>query len=48
MKKSALFWWRWLIIVSVGVMLFGFSMVVAPSITKQFFSLLLFSSPEVI
>jgi len=48
MKDRELFWWRWLIIVSVGVMLFGFSMVVAPSLTKQFFSLLLFSSPEAI
>ena len=48
MKNSALFWWRWLIVVSVGVMLFGLSMVVLPDITKHLFSLLLFSSPEAI
>ncbi|CAE6761242.1 hypothetical protein [Nitrospira defluvii] len=44
LKGSALFWWRWLIVVTAGVLVFGLSMVVAPGLTRQFFSLLVFSS----
>ena len=40
------FWWRWLIVATIGVMLVGISMVVAPAITRQLFGLLLFSSSE--
>ena len=46
MKNSALFWWRWLIVSTVGVMLFGLVMVVAPGLTRHLFSLLVFSSSE--
>jgi len=39
-----LFWWRWLVVVTFGVLLFGITMFVAPAPTRQFFGLLLFSS----
>jgi len=42
--QAELFWWRWLLAVTCGVMLFGLSMVVAPDLTRQFFGLLVFSS----
>lgn len=48
MKNSVLFWWRWLVVASIGVMLFGISMIVAPGFTKHLFSLLLFSSSAAI
>ena len=49
MKEGrARFWWHWLIAVTVGVLLFGASMVLAPGFTRQFFGVLLFSSPEAI
>lgn len=39
-----LFWWRWLVVVTIGVMLFGISMVLAPGLVLQAFSLLFYSS----
>lgn len=44
MKNNARFWWRWLIAVTIGVMLFGLVMIAAPSLTRQLFSSLVFSS----
>jgi hypothetical protein len=41
-----LFWWRWLVVVTLGVLLFGISLIVAPEFTRRFFGLLLYSSPE--
>lgn len=41
-----LFWWRWLIVVTLGVLLFGLSLIVAPEFTRRFFGLLLYSSSE--
>lgn len=46
LTKFSLFWWRWLIAVIFGVMLFGISMVVAPGLIRQFFSLIVYSSSE--
>jgi len=46
MKPTGLFWWRWLVVVTVGVILFGLGMVLAPSFTRSFFGLLLFSSSD--
>jgi len=40
------FWWRWLVAVTVGVMLFGISMVLMPGLIRQVFSLLLYSSSQ--
>ena len=48
MNNLTLFWWRWLVAVSIGVLLFGLSMVVAPTFTRQLFGLLVFSSSEAI
>jgi hypothetical protein len=41
-----LFWRRWLAIITVGVMLFGASMVVVPGFIRQMFGLLLYASPN--
>jgi len=41
-----LFWWRWLIVITLGIMIFGIAMVLAPALTRQFFGLLLYSSPD--
>ena len=42
------FWYRWLLVAIVGVMLFGLSMLVAPGLIRQFFSLLLYATPGAI
>jgi hypothetical protein len=46
MKSSSwfLFWWRWLIVVTFGLMLFGLGLFVAPDPARQFFGLLFYSS----
>ncbi|MET1080795.1 MAG: hypothetical protein ABWY06_22515 [Pseudomonas sp.] len=43
-----LFWYRWLLAAIVGVMLFGLSMLLTPSLIRQFFSLLLYATPGAI
>ncbi len=45
MPAAAVFWWRWLVAASVGVLLFGATMVVLPEPTALFFNLLLFATP---
>jgi hypothetical protein len=40
------FWWRWLLMVTVGVMLFGIAMIALPALTLRFFGLLLYSSAD--
>ena len=45
-SQQFIFWWRWLIVVTFGVLLFGIGMVVAPAFTRHLFGLLLFSSSE--
>jgi len=39
-----IFWWRWLVAVSLGVMLFGAVLVLAPALSRQLFGLLLYGS----
>lgn len=39
-------WWYWLVVMTVGVMLFGIGMVLAPDLTHQGFSLLVYASPD--
>jgi uncharacterized protein YjeT (DUF2065 family) len=46
LPTSSLIWTRWLVTVSVGVVLFGISMVLAPGLTRQVFSLLIYASPD--
>ena len=41
-------WYRWLYASTLGVMLFGISMVLAPDFIRQFFSLLVYASPSAI
>ena len=38
------FWWRWLIVVTFGLLLFGITMLVAPELTRHLFGFLIFSS----
>ena len=42
-NPPSLIWIRWLLIASVGVALFGFVLVVAPALTRQGFSLLVYA-----
>jgi hypothetical protein len=37
-----LFWWRWLLIVNAGVLLFGLGFIVVPDLMYNFFDLVLF------
>jgi len=41
----AKFWTNWLLLVAAGVMAFGLALVVAPALTRQGFSLLVYASP---
>jgi hypothetical protein len=40
------FWRRWLIVVTGGVLIYGFSLIVLPNVAKSFFSTMMFSSPD--
>ena len=42
----SLFWWRWLVAVTVAVLVMSASMVVIPEPLRRIFSLLYYSSPE--
>ena len=42
--KVPVFWFRWLLAVIVGAMLFGISMILAPGFIRRFFSLLAYTS----
>ena len=44
-KERSVFWWHWLVVVTVGVALFGISMVLSPNRLRQLFSLVMFSAP---
>ncbi len=46
MRKNHLFWWRWLIITTCGVLAFGLSMVILPGPTQTMFNYLYLSSPQ--
>ncbi|MGD1941778.1 MAG: hypothetical protein ACFB0G_10740 [Leptolyngbyaceae cyanobacterium] len=38
------FWWRWLVLVSLGVLIFGLILVLLPDFTLKGFSLMIYSS----
>ncbi len=40
------FWLRWLLAVTLGVIIFGLFLVLAPSLTRQIFSLLVYGDTE--
>lgn len=46
MDKDMNLWWRWLVVLTLGVALFGLSMVVAPGFIRAFFSLLPYASTD--
>lgn len=43
-KKVPVFWFRWLVVVIGGAMLFGISMILAPGFIRQLLSRLVYSS----
>ena len=45
-SQPSKFWINWLLAVSAGVMAFGLMLVLAPALTRQGFSLLVYASPE--
>lgn len=45
-RIAASLWWRWLVVMTVVVMLFGIGMVVAPGLTRQAFGWLVYASPD--
>ena len=45
-SQPSRFWINWLLAVSAGVVAFGLVLVIAPSLTRQGFSLLVYASPE--
>ncbi len=45
-NTTYLFWWRWLVLVTCGVLVCGLSFLVLPDLTQRFFNLLLFSSTQ--
>lgn len=46
MQNHFAFWLRWLVVVTLGLMAFSLSMVLAPGLTRQIFGLLIYASPE--
>jgi hypothetical protein len=40
------FWFRWLLAVTIGVMVFGLALVLAPGLAREGFSLLLYADTE--
>ena len=48
MPPPHLFWTHWLLAVSAGVVVFGLMLVVAPSLSRQGFSLLVYANPAAI
>ena len=47
-QKIPLLWFNWLVLVVLGVMLFGIGMILAPGLIRQAFSLLLYAAPDAI
>jgi len=42
-SKIPLIWFNWLLLIVLGVMVFGISMILAPGLIRQAFSFLLFA-----
>jgi len=45
-KSPSSFWTNWLLVVSIGVSVFGLILVIAPALSMQGFSLLVYFDPE--
>lgn len=46
MSPPPLFWTRWLLTVSAGVVVFGLALVLAPGLTRQGFGLMIYAAPD--
>lgn len=44
--RPSRFWTNWLLVVAAGVVVFGLALVVAPTVARQAFSLLVFATPD--
>lgn len=47
-QKILPLWFNWLLLVVLGVMLFGIGMILAPGLIRQAFSLLLYAAPHAV
>ena len=45
-QQASNFWYRWLVAVTIGLMVFGLAMVVAPGLVRRGFSLMIYSSAD--
>jgi hypothetical protein len=45
-RPTITFWYRWLVAVTVGMMAFGLFMVLAPGLTRQGFSLMVYADAD--
>ncbi|MFH1719834.1 MAG: hypothetical protein ABIJ25_09685 [Pseudomonadota bacterium] len=46
MEPRLLFWWRWLVVATCAVLVFGLSMVLLPEPTQKLFNYIYLSSPQ--
>jgi hypothetical protein len=46
MPQIFAFWQRWLVVVTLGWIVFSMALVIAPGLTRQIFSLLIYTSPS--
>jgi hypothetical protein len=46
MQIHFVFWQRWLVVVMLSFMAFSLGLVIAPELTRQFFSLLMYATPS--
>jgi uncharacterized membrane protein YhaH (DUF805 family) len=45
-KQISVFWWRWLLIVTIGVIIFSLGFIFLPDVMQQLFNWMLFSAPN--
>ncbi len=45
-EQPSLFWFRWLVAVTIGLMVFGLGMILAPGLARKGFGLLVYASAD--
>lgn len=45
-SQVSVFWWRWLLVVTVGVMLFSLGFIVLPDVMQSLFNWMFFATPQ--
>jgi hypothetical protein len=45
-SQVSLFWWRWLLSVTVGVMLFSLGFIILPDVMQSLFNWMFFAAPQ--